>query len=132
MIFSLKTKLNRSWKSQRNWNVPLVVLEISWWTGFNGIYFISSGLRMWEILKFEWFLSQNSNKFQKTRFWKVKSVENMLTHFESLPFNSSMISFHICNGFTLGRTAQATPVTFMLVPNTKHQVWPHHLRHVRP
>ncbi len=27
-------------------------------------------------------------------FWKEKSVENMVT-FEGLPFNSSMISFHI-------------------------------------
>ncbi len=63
---------------------------------------------------------ENSNKFQKTRFWKEKSVENVLT-LESLPFNSSMISFHIWlfkksihtlqnnvhmlsfpNGFTLG------------------------------
>ncbi len=37
----------------------------------------------------------NSNKFQKTRFWKEKSVENVVT-LEGLPlFNSSMISFHI-------------------------------------
>jgi hypothetical protein len=34
------------------------------------------------------------NIFQKTRFWKEKSVENVVT-LESLPFNSSMISFHI-------------------------------------
>jgi hypothetical protein len=34
------------------------------------------------------------NKFQKTRFWKEKSVENMVT-LEGLPFNSSMVSFHI-------------------------------------
>jgi hypothetical protein len=38
--------------------------------------------------------TENSNKFQKTRFWKEKSVENMVT-LESLPFNSSMTSFHI-------------------------------------
>jgi hypothetical protein len=38
--------------------------------------------------------AENSNKFQKTRFWKEKSVENMIT-LEDLPFNSSMISFHI-------------------------------------
>jgi len=38
--------------------------------------------------------AENSNKFQKTRFWKEKSVENMVT-LEGLPFNSSMISFHI-------------------------------------
>jgi hypothetical protein len=32
---------------------------------------------------------------QKTRFWKGKSVKDTIT-FEGLPFNSSMISFHIC------------------------------------
>jgi hypothetical protein len=31
--------------------------------------------------------TENSNKFQKTRFWKEKSVEDMVT-LESLPFNS--------------------------------------------
>ncbi len=40
------------------------------------------------------FITRTSNKFQKTRFWKEKSVENVVT-FEDLPFNSSMISFHI-------------------------------------
>jgi hypothetical protein len=69
------------------------------------------------------FVAENSNKFQKTKFWKEKSVENLVT-----PFNSSTISFHIwqfkkiatyiiakqcshvefpylfCNGFTLGPT----------------------------
>jgi hypothetical protein len=38
--------------------------------------------------------TENSNKFLKPRFWKEKSVENMVT-LEGLPFNSSMISFHI-------------------------------------
>jgi hypothetical protein len=38
--------------------------------------------------------TENSNKFQITRFWKEKSVENVVT-LEGLPFNSSMISFHI-------------------------------------
>jgi hypothetical protein len=37
--------------------------------------------------------AENSNKFQKTRFWKEKSVEDVVT-LEGLPFNSSMISFH--------------------------------------
>jgi hypothetical protein len=40
------------------------------------------------------FVVENSNKFQKTRFWKEKSVENLVT-LEGLPFNSSMISFDI-------------------------------------
>jgi hypothetical protein len=38
--------------------------------------------------------AKNSNKFRKTRFWKEKSVENVVT-LEGLPFDSSMISFHI-------------------------------------
>jgi cell division protein FtsB len=38
--------------------------------------------------------AENSNKFQKTKFWKEKSVANMVT-LEGLPFNSSMIFFHI-------------------------------------
>ncbi len=68
-------------------------------------------------------------KFQKTRFWKEKSVENEIT-LEGLPFDSSMISFLIglfkksihtlqnnvhmlsflVNGFTLELTTQATLV----------------------
>ncbi len=63
MIFSLKIKLNRSWKFQRNWNVPLVLLETSWWAGF--------GFKMWEILIFKWFLPLKIQIiFLKTRFWK--------------------------------------------------------------
>jgi hypothetical protein len=34
----------------------------------------------------------NLNKFQKTRFWKEKSVEDVVM-LEGLPFNSNMISF---------------------------------------
>ncbi len=58
MISSLKIKLNlnRSWKFWRNWNVPLVLLERSWWAGFNGIYLGRFGFRMWEILILKWFL----------------------------------------------------------------------------
>jgi hypothetical protein len=40
------------------------------------------------------FVAKNSNKFQKTKFWKEKLVENVVT-LEGLQFNSSMISFHI-------------------------------------
>jgi hypothetical protein len=32
-------------------------------------------------------VTENSNKFQKTRFWKEKSLENVVT-LEGLPFNS--------------------------------------------
>jgi hypothetical protein len=43
---------------------------------------------MWEILSFEViFVIKNSNKFQKSRFWKEKSVEN-LVKLAGLPFNS--------------------------------------------
>jgi hypothetical protein len=56
MISSLKTKLNHSWKFQRNWNVPLVLFERSWWAGFNGIYLVRFRFRMWEILIWKWFL----------------------------------------------------------------------------
>ncbi len=38
--------------------------------------------------------AENLNKFQKPRFWKEKSVENMVT-LEGLLFNSSMITYHI-------------------------------------
>jgi hypothetical protein len=55
-ISSLKTKLNRSWNIQRNWNVPLVLLERSWWAGFDGTYLVRFGSKMWEILSFKWFL----------------------------------------------------------------------------
>jgi hypothetical protein len=75
--------------------------------------------------------AENTNKISKTRFWKEKSVEDVVT-FEGLSFNSSMISFHIwlfkksihtlqnnvhmlsfpivCNWFTLGAMSQVTLV----------------------
>ncbi len=56
MISSLKVKLNCSWNFWRNWNVPLVLLERSWWARFNGIYFVGVGFRICEILIFKWFL----------------------------------------------------------------------------
>jgi hypothetical protein len=95
MISSLKIKLNHSWKFWRNWIVSLVLLERSWWAGFNEIYLVRVAFRMWEILIFRVIsASENSNKFQQTRFWKEKSVVNVVT-LEGLPFNSSIISFHI-------------------------------------
>ncbi len=56
MIFKLKIKLNRSWNFLRK-NVPLVLLERSWWAWFNGIYLVRFGFKMWEILILKWFLS---------------------------------------------------------------------------
>jgi len=35
------------------------------------------------------FVTKNSNKLQKTMFWKEKIVENVVT-FEGLPFKSNM------------------------------------------
>ncbi len=91
MISSVKMKFNRSSKFQRNWNVPLVLLERSRWAWFNGIYLVRFGFRMCEILIFKWFLLLEIQiKFQKTRFWKEKSVDNPVT-IEGL----QLISFHI-------------------------------------
>jgi len=92
MISSLKIKLNCSRKFWRNWNVPLVLLERPWRGRFYGIYLIRFGFRMWEVLIFKWFLLLKIQiNSPKTRLWKQKSVEGL----EGLPFNSSMISFHI-------------------------------------
>jgi hypothetical protein len=81
MISSLKIKLNRSWKFRRmNWNVPLVLLERSWWAGFNGIYLVRFGFRMWEILIQRWFLPLKIQiNSKKTRLGKEKSVEDVVT-----------------------------------------------------
>ncbi len=57
MISPLKMKLNPCWKFWRNWNVPLALLERSWWAGFNGIYLVRFGFRMWVILILKWFVS---------------------------------------------------------------------------
>jgi hypothetical protein len=46
-------KLNRSWKFRRNWNVSLVLLERSWWAGFDEIYLVRFGFRMWGNIDFE-------------------------------------------------------------------------------
>jgi hypothetical protein len=51
---------------------------------------------MWEILIFlsDFLLLKIQINFKKTKYSKEKSVENVVT-LEGLPFNSSMISFHI-------------------------------------
>jgi hypothetical protein len=43
---------------------------------FNGIYLVRFGFRRWKRVISA---AENSNKFQKTRFWKEKSVEDMVT-----------------------------------------------------
>ncbi len=57
-ISSLKIKLSQSWEFQRNWNVSLVLLERSWWAGFDRVHLVIFGFRMWEILDFKWFMPQ--------------------------------------------------------------------------
>jgi hypothetical protein len=80
MIFSLKIKLNHSWKFWKNWNVPLVFLERSCWARFNGIYLVRFGLKMWEMLILKWFvLLKIQINSPKSRFWNKKSVEDVGT-----------------------------------------------------
>jgi hypothetical protein len=40
------------------------------------------------------FIAENSNKFQKYRFWKEKSVEDEVT-LDCLPFNSSRRNYDV-------------------------------------
>jgi hypothetical protein len=76
----LHWKLNYSLKFQRNWNVPLVLLERSWWAGFNGIYLVRFGFRMGEILIFKWFTSLKIQiNSKKPGFGRKKSVEDVVT-----------------------------------------------------
>jgi hypothetical protein len=49
MIFSLKIKLNHNCKFQKNWGVPLVLLERFQRVGFNEIYFVRFGLKMGDM-----------------------------------------------------------------------------------
>ncbi len=80
MIFSLKIILNHNWKSLRNWNVPLALLERSWWAGFNGIYLVWFGFTMWEILILKWFLLLEIQiNSQKTDFGRKNQFEDLVT-----------------------------------------------------
>ncbi len=72
MISSRKIKLNPSWKFPRNWYVPLVLSERSWWAGFNGIYLVKFGFRMWDIDFSVIPATENSNKFQKNQVLEGK------------------------------------------------------------
>ncbi len=76
MISSLKIKLNRSLKFQRNWNVPLVLLERYWWAKINGIYLVRFGFRMWEILIFKWYLQLKVQvNSKKPDFWRKDQLK---------------------------------------------------------
>jgi hypothetical protein len=74
MMSSLKIKLNcLSWQFERNWNVPLVLLERSWWAGFNGI-------KIWiqnvgDILISKWFLLLKIQiNSKKPSFWRKNQL----------------------------------------------------------
>jgi len=58
MMSSLKMKWNEFLAENFRGigNLPLVLLERSWWAGVNGIYLVRLGFRMWEILILKWFL----------------------------------------------------------------------------
>jgi hypothetical protein len=90
---------------RRNWNVHLVLLETSWWAGFNEIYLVRFEFRMWEILIFKWFL-QFLEKY-------LKFLKNLA---ENSIENSKKPGFGRKNQFedvvTLGPTAQATLVKY--------------------
>jgi hypothetical protein len=88
MISSLKIlKINRSWKFWEELECAFGVLgKILMSTGFNGIYLVTFGFKMWEILNLKvTSAAENSNKFQKTRFWKEKSVEDVVSNALILP-----------------------------------------------
>ncbi len=94
MISSLKIELNCSWKSRRNWNVPLVLLERSWWAGFNGIYLVRFGFRMWEILIFKQFLSLKIQiNSQKPSFERKKGWERGNTWRLTIQFKHDFLSY---------------------------------------
>ncbi len=78
IIFSLKIKLHISWKFRRNWNVNLVLLKRSWWAGFNGIYLVIFGFKMWEILILKWFLLLNIQINSKKSSFGRKNQLRML------------------------------------------------------
>jgi hypothetical protein len=75
MIFSLKIKLNNSWTFQRNCDVPLVLLERSWWARFNGIHLVRFEFKMWEMLIFKSFLPLKIQiNFLKTGFGRKNQL----------------------------------------------------------
>ncbi len=75
MISSLKIKLYRTWKFWRNWNVPLVLLERSWWVGFNGIYLVRFGFRIVGDIDLKVISTdENTNSSKKPGFGKKNQL----------------------------------------------------------
>jgi hypothetical protein len=70
--FFIKIQLNHNWNFERNWDVPLVLLEIFRRSIFSGINFIRFKIGMGEILNFEWFLSSNIQRITNNQVLKGK------------------------------------------------------------
>jgi hypothetical protein len=91
-------KWNYSWKFRRDWNVSVVLLERSWWAGFNGIYLVRFGFRMWQILNFKWFptlkIQMNSKKpgFGRKISWGCGNTWANDTGHTSIPEKPTMAS----------------------------------------
>ncbi len=136
MIFSLKIKLNCSWKFWRNWSVPLMSLERSWWEGFNEMYLVRFGFRMWEILIFKRFLllkiqiNHKKPGFGRKISWEcgntwrltIQFKHNFLSYLAIQTINTYIAKqcshvefpYFAINGFTLGPMAHATLVCLLL------------------
>jgi hypothetical protein len=67
-----------------------ILMSRIYWNLFGKIWIQNVGDIDFEVIS----VTENSNKFQKIRFWKEKSVNYVVT-LEGLSFNSHMISFHI-------------------------------------
>ncbi len=72
--------------------MPFVLLESSQWARSNGIYFVSLEPKC-KRYRIEVIFPLNFQiKLQKTRLWKEKTVQNMIT-LAGLPINSRLIFF---------------------------------------
>jgi hypothetical protein len=129
MIFLLKIKLNHSWKLRRNWNVPLVLLEISWWAGFNGIYLVRFGFRMWNMLIFKWILllkiQINSKKlgFEGKISWEHRNTWRLI-----IQFKHDFLSYLVVQKINTHIAKQCPHVEFLYYVMGSH-LGQHHMLH---
>jgi hypothetical protein len=122
----------------------MLLEERYWWAGFNGIYLVRSGFRMWEILIFlKWFLPLkiqiNSKKSgfgrkNQLRMWShLKAYHSIQARFPFIFGCSKNWYIHcktmftcwdslFCNGFTLGPTAPATLIILEIEYCKTHNV----------
>jgi hypothetical protein len=80
MISSLKITLNCSWKFSEELEcafgvVGKILMSRISWNLFGKIWIQKVGDIDFEVIS----AAENSNKFQKIRFWKEKSVEDVVT-----------------------------------------------------